>query len=97
MDREPGSKGEFPIKPRSLGSLPKDAKLVLGIRSAVKQYLMQHRIDGPIADLVAEQTLMDTDPEIKSLHDGINQPITFILPTPLLRFLALFTDSGTLY
>lgn len=79
--------GEFPIN-WCVTSFPKDAGLVLWMRSKVEKYLQEHPIDNPVADLTAEQILLDTDPTFRAMHKRVNQPITFVLPTRILRFLS---------
>jgi len=88
---ESGSKGEPPINWR-IETFPSDASLVLKLRAASKRYRQQHKISSPVADLQAEQILLDTSPEFRRMHSMVRQPIAFALPTPVLRVLSLFTS-----
>ncbi len=82
------TKGEPPLN-WHLNSFPTDAKLVLWIRSRAREYLQTNKIGGPVADLEAEQKLYDTDTYFRITHDRVKQPITFVLPNPVLRLLSL--------
>lgn len=84
---ESRSKGEWPINWR-LTTFPADARKVLQIRNASEKYTVEHGMVGPVADLEAEQAVMDSSPIYARLHSGINQPITFVLPTSVLRVLS---------
>lgn len=87
MTIESKTKGEFPINWR-VTSFPKDAGLVLWMRSEIGKYLQEHQINNPVADLTAEQILLDTDPTFRTMHKRVKQPITFVLPTRVLKFLS---------
>lgn len=87
MTIEAKSKGEWPINWR-LTSFPSDARLVLQIRQAARQYQEQHNITGPVADLEAEQGIINSSPIYGRLYRKVNQPITFCLATPVLRALS---------
>ncbi len=84
---EAKSKGELPINWR-LTSFPADARRVLKIRAVVSKYLVQNNLESPIADLVAEQALLDKSPVFGKLYRSVNQPVTFALPTRLLKVLS---------
>lgn len=87
MTIENKAKGEFPIN-WHVNSFPKDARLILWMRSKVGEHLQEHPVDNPVADLTAEQVLLDTDLTFRVMHQRVNQPITFVLPTGVLRFLS---------
>lgn len=81
------SRGEWPVNWR-ITSFPADARRVLQIRNAAEQYRQQYEISGPVADLEAEQAVIDSSSVCAKLHGAVNQPITFVLPTFLLRILS---------
>ena len=82
-------KGEWPIN-WGVTSFSSDAKLVLKLRAEVKRYQQEHNVTGPVADLQSEQVLIDSSPEFNKMHNMVNQPIAFSLPTPILRVLSYF-------
>ena len=82
------SKEESPINWR-LWTFPEDARQILRLRRVVGIYQRLHKIDGPVADLEAEQALLDTDPHFRAVHKMVNQPIAFVLPPLILKALSL--------
>ena len=81
------SKSEIPINWR-LTTFPKDARAVLQIRAAARKYQEEHNLSGSVADLVAEQAVIESSVIYQRAQRDVNQPITFSLPTGLLKVLA---------
>lgn len=84
MNRMVESRGELPIN-LNFSTFPSDATRVLYIRAQVARELERGRGRGtPVDDLIIEGSRVD----LVEIGRRVRQPITFSLPTALLRVLS---------